>query len=149
MPEPIVMFPDQRPAPLKVVGEEITVLAPGAATGSYEVFRQHGSEGTGPPPHHHPWDEAFYVTEGSIFFGIEGAEDVEATPGTFVHVPAGTTHWFRFGAAGGEMISLVSRPGASEFFTQAAREISPAEPDLGALIGIANAHGLTIPVPAE
>ena len=147
MPEPIVMFPDQRPAPLKVVGEEITVLAPGSATGSYEIFRQNGSEGTGPPPHNHPWDEAFYVTEGSVFFGIEGRADLEATPGTFVHVPGGATHWFRFGANGGDMISMVSRPGASEFFTQVHNEVSPVEPDLGALVGIATAHGLTIPLP--
>lgn len=147
MPEPIVMFPDQRPAPLKVVGEEITVLAPGSATGSYEIFRQNGPDGSGPPPHSHPWDEAFYVTEGSVHFGIDGRPDLEATAGTLVHVPAGATHWFRFGANGGDMISVVSRPGASAFFTQVDREVSPADPDLGALVGIASSHGLTIPLP--
>lgn len=142
---PIIMHENQRPASLKVVGEEITVLAPGSATGSYEIFRQAGPEGSGPPPHNHGWDEAFYVTAGEIVFGLEGQDDVVAHAGTFVHVPGGTTHFFRFGAGGGEMISMVSRAGASEFFTEVAREVSPVDPDLGALIGIAQTHGLTFP----
>ena len=38
MSKSLVVQPDQGPAPLKVVGEEITILAPGATTGSYEIF---------------------------------------------------------------------------------------------------------------
>jgi quercetin dioxygenase-like cupin family protein len=146
MSEPLVVFPEQGPAPLKVVGEEITVLAPGSATGSYEIFHQAGPEGSGPPPHSHPWDEAFYVTNGRVVFGL-GDEELVAAPGTFVHVPGGSIHWFRFAAEGGAMISMTSEAGASEFFTDVAREVSPVEPDLGALVGIATAHGLTIPPP--
>jgi quercetin dioxygenase-like cupin family protein len=148
MPQPLIVFPDQAPAPLKVVGEEITVLATGASTGSYEIFRQAGPEGSGPPPHSHPWDEAFYVTEGKVIFGVDAEQDVVATPGTLVHVPAGSTHWFRFGPDGGAMVSMTSRAGAAEFFTQVDREVAPVDPDLGALVGIATAHGLTIPIPA-
>jgi quercetin dioxygenase-like cupin family protein len=148
MPKPLVVGPNE-PAPLKVVGEEITILAPGAATGSYEIFHQAGPDGSGPPPHSHPWDEAFYVINGEVVFGVGNDPEVAASAGTFVHVPAGTTHWFRFGAVGGEMISVTSRSGAAEFFTDVAREVSPVEPDLGALIGIATAHGLTIPIPAN
>ena len=47
------------------------------------------------------------------------------------------------------MISITSQPGAAEFFTEVDREVSPVEPDLGALVGIATAHGLTIPIPAN
>jgi hypothetical protein len=50
MPTSLVISPDQAPAPLKMVGEEITVLASGEQTGSYEIFRQSGSEGSGPRP---------------------------------------------------------------------------------------------------
>jgi hypothetical protein len=46
------------------------------------------------------------------------------------------------------MISITSRAGASAFFTQVDAEVSPTNPDLGALIGIASAHGLDVPVPA-
>ena len=38
------------------------MLASGAQTGGYEIFLQVGPEGSGPPPHNHPWDESFYVT---------------------------------------------------------------------------------------
>ena len=38
MPEAFLVFPDRAPRPLKVVGEEITVLASGAQTSSYEYL---------------------------------------------------------------------------------------------------------------
>ena len=93
-------MPATRPAPLNVVGEQITVLAPGSRTGGYEIFRQAGPEGSGPPPHCHPWDESFYVVSGNIAFGV-GDKDMIAEPGTLVHLPAGTMHWFRYGQGGG------------------------------------------------
>lgn len=70
------------------------MLASKQATGGYEVFLQEGDEGTGPPPHEHAWDESFYVIEGEIEFGI-GDDQMTARPGTLVHMPAGTVHWFR------------------------------------------------------
>ena len=76
MPAPFVTTLENAPRPLNVVGEHITVLASGAQTGSYEVFRQAGPEGSGPPPHRHPWDESFYVTRGEIAFGIDERETV-------------------------------------------------------------------------
>ena len=147
MKSPIFVPADQAPAPLKMVGEEVTILAAGEQTGSYEIFRQAGPEGSGPPPHSHPWDEAFFVIGGQVGFGVDDQQDLVAHAGTLVHVPGGSTHWFRFGPGGGEMISITSRAGASAFFTQVAREVSPVDPDFGALIGIANAHGLDIPPP--
>jgi quercetin dioxygenase-like cupin family protein len=144
---PLVVPLATAPAPLAVVGEQITVLAAGAQTGGYEIFHQSGPEGSGPPPHHHPWDEAFYVIEGEVAFGVDDLQNLVAATGTLVHAPGGSTHWFRFGAGGGAMISMTSRDGASAFFTQVAREVSSSDPDLGALVGIATAHGLTIPPP--
>jgi hypothetical protein len=66
-----------------------------------------------------------------------------------VHIPAGSTHWFRFGPGGGEMISMTSRPGAAAFFTEVDREVSPAEPDFDGLLGVASSHGVTVPLPAS
>ncbi len=148
MPKPIVVDKQHSPRPLNVVGEHITVLASGAQTGSYEIFHQAGPEGSGPPPHNHPWDEAFYVIQGEIAFGI-GEKELVARPGTLVHLPAGTTHWFRFGAGGGEMISMTSREGASHMFTEFDREISPTKPDLGKLVEIGSRHGLEVPAPGK
>src|ERR1051325_5923698 len=116
MPNPFVVKRQDSSSPLNVVGENITVLASGAQTGSYEIFLQVGPENSGPPPHNHPWDESFYVLKGEIVFGF-GDDETIATAGTLVHLPAGTTHWFRFGKGGGERSSMTSREGASRMFT--------------------------------
>jgi quercetin dioxygenase-like cupin family protein len=91
-----------------VVGEKITVLASNAATQGYEIFLQQGGEGTGPPPHSHDWGESFYVVKGNVEVSY-GDKTITATPGTFVHLPAGTIHAFRFAAGGGETISVASQ----------------------------------------
>ena len=90
-----------------MVGEHITLLASAAQTGSYEIFFQAGPEGSGPPPHNHPWDEAFYVMCGEVAFGLGDHESL-AVAGTLVQVPGGTTHWFRYGRGGGEMLTPTS-----------------------------------------
>jgi quercetin dioxygenase-like cupin family protein len=146
MPGPIIIIDKGAQQPLNIVGEHLTVLASGDQTGGYEVFHQEGSEGSGPPPHMHPWDEAFYVIRGEVAFGAGDQESV-ARAGTFVHVPGGTTHWFRFGAGGGEMLSLASPGAAARMFTEFDREIAPDKPDLAKLVEIAGRHGAQIGAP--
>ena len=142
-PKPLVVAPKDYSRALDIVGEQVTVLASGEATGGYEIFLQRGPEGSGPPPHSHPWDESFFVTRGQIDFGI-GAESTTASPGTLVHLPAGTEHWFRFGQGGGEMLSMTSRLGASKLFADMAREIAPVNPDLAKLAEVGARHGLRV-----
>lgn len=141
--QPVIVLPAETPHSLSVVGEQITVLASGAQTGSYEIFHQAGPEGSGPPPHSHDWDEAFYVITGEMAFGVAEREFV-AAPGTLVHIPAGITHWFRFGNGGGSMLSMTSREGASHLFTALDREISSEQPDVEKLVKVAQEHGLTL-----
>jgi quercetin dioxygenase-like cupin family protein len=143
MPQPFIVTPDAAPSPLRIVGEQVTVLASGAQTGGYEIFLQSGPDGGGPPPHSHPWDESFYVIKGEIAFGIDTSEAI-AQPGTLVHLPAGTTHWFRFCKGGGEMLSMTSCEGASCLFADLDREIAPEKPDLGKLIEVGQRHGLAV-----
>ncbi len=144
--KPLVVRPGDTPRPLNVVGEHITVLASGTQTGSYEIFFQAGPEGSGPPPHSHPWDEAFYVTKGEIAFGI-GDNEMVATRGTLVHLPAGTMHWFRFCKGGGEMVSMTSREGASHMFTDFDRDIAPENPDVAKLADLGKPYGLKLNLP--
>lgn len=142
---PFVVEPKDYPPALDVAGEHITVLASGEATEGYEVFLQRGPEGSGPPPHSHPWDESFFVIKGPIDFGV-GVESTTASAGTLVHFPAGTVHWFRFGRGGGEMVSMTSRLGASKMFTDFAREVVPVNPDLGKLAEVGARHGMEVAV---
>jgi quercetin dioxygenase-like cupin family protein len=143
--KPFIVAPKDYAPALNIVGEHVTVLASGEATEGYEIFLQRGPEGSGPPPHSHPWDESFFVVQGQIDFGI-GAESKTALPGTLVHLPAGIVHWFRFGKDGGEMISMTSRLGASKLFTDLAREVAPVNPDLGKLAEVGARHGLKVAV---
>ena len=142
MPKPFVVTPTNSPRSLNVVGEKITVLASGDQTGSYEVFLQDGPPDTGPPPHSHPWDETFYIMKGDVQFSL-GEDTQIATPGTLVHLPAGTVHWFRCGSEGALMLSVTSRKGASDVFAALDREIPPGPPDVAKIIEVISANGVT------
>lgn len=142
MPKPFVVKPTSSPRPLNVVGEKVTVLASGDQTGGYEVFLQDGPAGTGPPQHSHPWDETFYVIKGDVQFSI-GDEPQRATPGTLVHLPAGTVHWFRCGDEGALMLSVTSRKGASDVFAALDREIPPGPLDVTKIVEVISANGVT------
>jgi len=132
-------------APLQVVGEQIRVLASATRTGSYEVFLQSGSEGAGPPPHTHPWDEAYFVIEGRLEV-LVGDRKVEATAGKFVHVPRGTTHAFRILEASTKFLSINSHGGAAAFFSDVDRETGGTL-DLPKLISAAQRHQVGIAAP--
>lgn len=142
---PFIVAPEDSAPALDIVGEHVTVLASGEATEGYEIFLQRGPEGSGPPPHSHPWDESFFVVKGQIDFGI-GAESRTASPGTLVHLPADTVHWFRFGRGGSEMVSITSRLGASRMFADLAQEVAPVNPDVGRLAEVGARHGLKVVV---
>ncbi|HXZ91416.1 MAG TPA: cupin domain-containing protein [Burkholderiales bacterium] len=131
------------PRALKVAREDITVLASGDATGSYEIFLQRGVEGSGPLPHYHPWDEAFYVIKGSVDFIASEGEARTALAGTLVHFPAGTPHSFRWGPGGGEMLSITSKRGAARLFADLDREIGTGPRIPEKVDAIFARHGLT------
>lgn len=63
--------------------------------GSYFMMEALVPPGGGPPPHIQTREEeGFYILEGSVTFWADGNE-VEAGPGTFLHVPRGALHNFR------------------------------------------------------
>jgi quercetin dioxygenase-like cupin family protein len=131
--------------PLKVVGEHISVLADAERTGSYEIFLQSGPEGAGPPPHSHPWDEAYYVLDGELDV-LLGDRTVVVRAGELVHVPAGMVHNFRMRTRSATFLSMSSRAGAAKFFQDFDREISdPA--DIPKIVAVAGRHDVRLPPP--
>ena len=128
------------------MGENITVLASNVSTHGYEIFLQQGYEGTGPPPHSHDWDESFYVVKGNVEINY-GDKSISANPGTLVHLRAGTIHGFRFGAGGGEMISVTGQTGhAALFFTTIDQEIPEGPLDIPKLIAVTEKCGVTVAI---
>ena len=138
-----VQTPDQRPDALNVVGTKVSVLASSSETGCYGMTFQEGEEGTGPPPHSHDWDEAFYVISGEVYFQCAG--DKHRCPaGTLVHIPRNTEHGFSYAKGGGTMVEVTSRDGtAAELFTAIDSHIS-ADTDPATIVTVAKENGVTI-----
>ncbi|MGE0484486.1 MAG: cupin domain-containing protein [Gammaproteobacteria bacterium] len=139
-----VTHADQRPAALNVFDTEVTVLAAASQVGGYGITHQQGAEGSGPPPHSHGWDEAFFVLTGEITFRC--ADEVHlCRSGTLVHVPRGTVHAFTYGAGGGSMLEFTSRESrAAEMFTEVDAEIDPAAPDIAKALEVLRRNGVTV-----
>jgi quercetin dioxygenase-like cupin family protein len=139
-----VLRPDQHVRALNVVGTQVTVLASNSATQSYGITLQQGDEGTGPPPHSHDWDEAFYVLKGAVNFQCEG-NAYACTVGTLVHVPRGTVHGFSYGSGGGQMLEITGSGAlAAQLFTAIDDEIPVGPPDVPKLLEVANRNGVTV-----
>jgi quercetin dioxygenase-like cupin family protein len=144
--QPFVLRPDQHELTLNVVGTQVTVLASNAATHSNAITLQQGEEGTGPPPHRHDWDEAFYVLKGEIHFLCDG-KDHACAVGTLVHVPRGTVHGFRYGRSGGQMLEITGVGAlAAQMFTAIDKEIPPGPPDIPKLLDVLSRNGVTVTV---
>jgi len=139
----VVQPADRKPA-LNVLGTRINVLATRAETGDQTITLQSGAEGTGPPPHSHDWDESFYVSAGQIIFTCAGETSV-CPAGTFVHVPGGTVHSFRYGPDGGEMIEITGgNSQAVETFTALADALPPGRPEIEKAVGVMKDNGVKV-----
>lgn len=141
--EPFIVGTSDKP--LRVLGEQVSVLASHATTGSYEVLLHVGGEGSGPPPHAHDWDESFYLLEGGM--ELRAGDRVSTVrAGELAFVPRGTLHSFRLLPGGAKYLAVTSHGSVSEFFSAIDREIGypPDIPKLGAL---ATAHGVRIAPP--
>lgn len=136
-PQAIVLHAQDYPRALNVLGTQITVLADNGRTHAHEITLQEGPQGSGPPPHTHPWAESFFVIRGSVEFHCDG-QDVHASAGTLVHVPAGTVHAFRFGAGGAMLEIAGAGAAATAMFTALADELPPGPPDVPQVVGLLN-----------
>jgi len=141
-----VQTPADRDRALDVVGTKVTVLATPPGTTHYGITVQRGSEGHGPPPHFHEWDEAFFVLSGEVVFTCEGDRHV-CGAGTLVHVPARTVHAFNYGPGGGEMLEFTG-PGtqaAAMFAAVDALSAGGAEPAVPDILRALRDNGVSVP----
>ena len=130
-------------ARLRVVGDVVRVLATGAQTGgAYEIFELEGPQGSGPPPHAHPWAEAYVVTEGEADVFIEGTK-LHAAPGCFFHIPAGTTHGYRIRSKSAKFIVVTNPAGACDFFAEIDAETAGSCEDMAKIVSVALRHGVS------
>ena len=127
--EPFVVKPSDRPRALNCPQNlKLQVLISNEDSNTQRVIFQTGNEGDGSPPHHHAWDESFYVTRGEVTFTFGGQTTV-CPPGTLVFIPANITHSFSFGPGGADMVEFTgSDSNAVQMFTAVDREVPPGLP---------------------
>ena len=136
-------------ARLRVVGDVMRVLATTEQTGgAYEIFEMQAPEGSGPPPHAHPWTEAYFMLEGEADVYIDGAH-MTAGAGSFFQIPAGVTHTHRILSQNARLVVITSPAGASHFFGELDAETAGSCEDMDKVVGIAIKHGFSIPSPAS
>lgn len=142
--QPFVVTPEDYAPALNVLGIRLTVLASNTATHAYEITRQQGEKGMGPPPHSHNWDESFYIVAGEVEFTCSGKTSV-CPPGTLVHVPAGTVHSFRYLTDGCDVLEFTGQDSkATQMFTAVSREIPAGVPEVPKLLEVLKQNGVTV-----
>lgn len=122
----------------RVGGSPFGLLENAMPADSHTPFHAHDRE-----------DEAFYVLEGSMTVYLEGGRKVRATPGTYIHIPAGSGHGFRTNAAT-RVLVLCGGEGFVEMAREAGRpaerrELPPAaEPEMDRLARACERYGIRL-----
>ena len=95
----------------------------------------------GPPPHFHPWDEAYYVIEGRVRFTIEGKDELVGA-GDFLYAPGGTVHGFSGASEQSARVLIFDAPAHAEsFFRDVDREVKGPD-DMAKLPHIGKRHDI-------
>ncbi|WP_355661461.1 cupin domain-containing protein [Halomonas salifodinae] len=140
-PTTTIISPQDSPERLSVLGTRIDLLL---GEGGYHITLQSGEEGAGPPPHAHDWDEAFFILDGEVRLSCDG-QTHHCSPGTFVHVPAGRVHGFRYGPGGGRMLEITgSASQAVALFRELSATPAPERPDPARIAEIFGRHGVAL-----
>src|ERR1041385_7243012 len=137
--QPLVLKHDEGET-LSAMGAKVRFLYSGDK--KWSLTECDAPKDSGPPPHNHPWDEAYYILDGAVRFTIDGRDTV-ANAGDFVFVPGGTVHGFQGASAKTARMLFFDAPAASEaFFRELDREIKTMPDDLRKVPGIGERHGI-------
>lgn len=95
---------------------------------------------SGPPPHHHSWDEAYYVVEGEVRFSVNGRDQL-VKAGDFLYAPGGTVHGFQGASEKAARMLIFDAPAHAEsFFREVEREVKEMPRDLAKVPQIGDRH---------
>jgi quercetin dioxygenase-like cupin family protein len=128
---------------LKVMGAHVRFLCEADKTANaWSLMEVELPKDSGPPPHDHAWDEAYYVTAGAVTFTI-GRDVVTAEAGDFVYAPGGTLHGFRATSVEPARMLIFDAPAHAEsFFKEVDREVKDLPRDLAKVPAIGERHGI-------
>lgn len=131
---------------LSVLGDSITFKLLGTQTaGAWSLFEI--ATQNGPPPHKHPWEEAYYIVEGEVEFQIDG-QSTKAGRGSFVDVGPDVVHTYQVLSPSARLLVWASPAGLEHFFEDLAREITEMPPDFAKVLAIAAKHRVEAVLPS-
>lgn len=128
---------------LSVLGTNVRFLCEGEQTGHrFSVMEVTLPKDQGPPPHDHPWDEAYYVLEGEVLFQIDNRTE-SYRAGDFIYTPGGGLHGFKGASEEPARVLVLDAPAtAGKFFRDVAREVKDLPQDLSKVPAIGMRHEL-------
>ena len=128
---------------MSVLGAGVRFLLPAEKTDrKFSLMEVELPKDQGPPPHDHPWDEAYYVLDGDVWFLVDDIEQVFST-GDFIYAPGGTVHSFRGAGDRPARVLVMDAPATAEgFFREANREVVNIPEDLAKVPTIGLKHGM-------
>jgi quercetin dioxygenase-like cupin family protein len=136
------------PDVLSVVGDQLRIILDGqTSSGTFELFEVQGHLGSGPPPHAHPWLEAYFILDGQVLVELDGDQSL-AEPGNSVVVPAGRVHRFEIASTTARFLVATSGDRASVFFRDLSQNApgAPTPENLPGIVEVAKRNGLTSPI---
>ena len=126
---------------IKVMGASLRFLcAAGATENAWSMMEAVLPKDSGPPPHEHPWDEAYYVIEGEVRFDVGGRVEL-VKRGDFIYAPGGTAHAFKGVSEQPARMLIFDAPAHAEsFFRELEREVKEMPRDLAKVPAIGDRH---------
>ncbi len=127
-----------------VLGTEVKFLCTSSHTaGGFSILEVVLPKGRGAPPHHHPWDEAYYLISGGVEFHL-GDNRLAMAAGDFIYAPGGTVHGFTGASEAPARMLVFDSPAHSEaFFRELDSEVKLMPDDLAKVPAIGRRHKLT------
>jgi mannose-6-phosphate isomerase-like protein (cupin superfamily) len=136
---------------LNVLGMPLWFLCDASDTnGAWSLMEEMIPEGMGPTPHHHDWDEAYYVITGALDFEIDG-KPVRIETGGFTYLPRNTVHGFKGASVSPAHVLIFAVPAhSSAFFKDVNEEVRSIPDDLAKVPNIGRRHGIEfLPIKGE
>jgi quercetin dioxygenase-like cupin family protein len=131
--------------PIHFIGKDMWVkLAGGNQPGSITVLEDVTPPGHGPPLHAHPFEEWFYILEGSFLFEL-GGKPFSVAVGDFVHAPSNKPHVFQNTSDKDARMLIKAKPGGLEnYFAELAEKAMNDPANVAALSEIGARYGVTL-----
>ncbi|MGB9107188.1 MAG: cupin domain-containing protein [Telluria sp.] len=133
---------------LNVLGTQLRLVCPAEKTKqAWSLMEAVLPKYSGPPPHFHPWDEAYYIVKGNVRFSLNGNE-LFAGPGDFVLAPGGTVHGFEgISEEDARMLIFDAPAHSAAFFREIDQQVRQIPDDLAKMPAIGARHNLQFVMP--